>query len=522
VNKKYTILSFNFNGYDKLREPLICDPDAEYIYVTDKNIKSKNWNIVIDTKLTNKNPIYSSYYVRYHPFEYAKTDIVFVIDSSIQLKESLRPIYEEFLNSNCDQTVMLSNYPDDEHKISEYLNISKRIDKADALILYKFIFKSNQTFYKGSICQCFIVYRNNNTIHQLNNLIWNKLLELGHYGIPNRMDEVIAHKIMGLYSFKPFFVSSQIVYTGYMSYNKHKLDIIQPAGQNYDQYYYFNNKPIKPIRFEIGNKYFPRTYKYKTEAILLTKYLNEKDLVEWLEYHLYKCKFEHIQVFDNESSYDVKSICQRYKNVSYEYVAGIPRQYKIYDDYINNKSEALWVMPIDDDEYLTFTDEFNSIYDAIIYYENKIPHMNMLAIRWKHLFPKKFHTERHCPVLEYCTEENTKLAETFMYLGDRTVKTIVKRYGEIHYEETVENPAGGHVPKNTTFFGAILFNGMAVTGCGVNEIPEDISDEKIRLLHCRYKGYSEYMKKSAECKTISDVINNDKNFKFNTILNDLD
>jgi hypothetical protein len=254
----------------------------------------------------------------------------------------------------------------------------------------------------------------------------------------------------------------------------------------------------------------------------LTKYLNEQDLTEWLDHHINYCKFEHIQVFDNESNFDVKSICEKYPNVDYELVTGEARQYKIYNDYIENHSKAKWIMPIDDDEYLTFSSEFNSIYEAITYYENKFPHMNMLAVRWKHLFPKKFHTERTGKVLDYCTEENPELAKTFMHLGDGTVKTIFKRYGKIYYEETCENPAGGHVPKNSTFYGALLSDGRTVTGCGIIEAPKELNDEKIRLIHCRYKGYSEYKNKMNEVITVSDKNHHKKNWKFNKLLDTLD
>ena len=95
---------------------------------------------------------------------------------------------------------------------------------------------------------------------------------------------------------------------------------------------------------------------------------------------------------------------------------------------------------------------------------------------------------------------------------------IVKNYGEIHYEETKENPAGGHVPKNSTYLGAVLFNGKAVLGCGVNEIPNDTTEEKIRLIHCRYKGYSEYTDKIKKIVTISDENHKNKNWVFNTLL----
>ena len=471
--KKYTIISYNFNGYDKLREPLIHAQNVSYLYITDHSLKSTNWTVGIDKKLVNKNPIYSSYYVRYHPFEYTKDDIVVVVDSSIQIKDSLDDIVQDFIDSNSDISVMCTNYPNDESKIKFWIDTRKFDNVENVRAIQQFIKDQNQTNYKGAIGTAFSIYKRS-AIPFLEN-VWNKLLELGNYGVPNRLDEIVYHKLLKDTALKIYPLSIQIVQSSYMDYCQHKTDNKIYQYLNYDQYYYLNNKPVKPFRFDKDIN-FPETYKYKTDAILLTKYLNEKDLTEWLDHHINYCKFEHIQVFDNESNYDVKSICEKYPNVDYELVEGEARQYKIYNDYIENHCKAKWVMPIDDDEYLTFSDEFGSIYDAISYYENKFPHMNMLAVRWKHLFPKKFHTERTGKVLDYCTEENPELAKTFMHLGDGTVKTIVKRYGKIHYEETCENPAGGHVPKNSTFYGALLSNGQSVNGCGILDAPKELED----------------------------------------------
>jgi hypothetical protein len=255
--------------------------------------------------------------------------------------------------------------------------------------------------------------------------------------------------------------------------------------------------------------------------------LNRADLIEWIDHHLNKVKFDHVHVFDNESDYDVKAVCDMYGDrVSYQKVYGQARQYHLYDAYINNISSAEWVMPIDDDEYLDIG-EFSSVYDAIKYYEKKLPHMMILGVRWKHMFPEKFHTERTGPVLEYCTDENPDLAKSFMHLGDTTVKCIVKRYGNVHYEETWENPAGGHVPKHTCYYGAVMCDGRAVLGCGILDCPDKLEDERIRLLHCRYKGYSEWMAKygnadkEKNCHTVCDSSQREKRFKFNELLEQL-
>jgi len=92
--------------------------------------------------------------------------------------------------------------------------------------------------------------------------------------------------------------------------------------------------------------------KYFSEILLLIKANNEKDFKDWIHWHLDTLKFEHLVVFDNESSINVKNICDNDYRIEYHYISGFPDQYKIYNQYVNNESNALWVFPIDDDEYL--------------------------------------------------------------------------------------------------------------------------------------------------------------------------
>lgn len=525
MKPRYTILSFNFGGYDILREPKVVDPQAEYIFVTDRPVKSSRWKVVIDPKLVNRHPVYSSYYVRYHPFEYASTDTVITVDASIQINDSLAPIVGEFLPH--EYAVLLTNYRTDEMKMEQWLNNPPRISQEDAGRITAFVKKVQQENWRGSIGRAFIAQRNTPTVNRFNRHVWRYLLALGKYGVPNRQDEIIAHKLLNSYMGKMdlLAVSVQLIQSSYMTYCVHKTTRPVNPYKYFDQYYYLCNRPVSPVRFDRKVSY-PRTYRFKTEAILLTKYMDVTDLVEWLEHHLNTVGFEHVHVMDNGPGNDLKGVCDSYNEayeedkVSYQKVYGHPRQYRLYDAYINGMSAAEWVMPIDDDEYLDIGD-FNTVYDAICYYRSKFPHMMMLGVRWKHLFPKKFHTERTGNVLEYCTEENPELATKFMHLGDRGIKTIVNRYGEVHYEETWENPAGGHVPKHTCFLGAVMCDGTAVLGCGIPE-GKTMDDERIRLLHCRYKGYSEWLKKSGECRTVCDSSPRPKPFEFNKILERLD
>lgn len=401
---------------------------------------------------------------------------------------------------------MLTNYPDDEVKLSEFHDKHHRVTDEEVKRVTAFIRRFNQTGWKGSIGCAFAMYRNTRVSGKLLRNTWRFCLALGTNGVPCRLDEVVLHKVLFHYAttIHLFIISIQIIQSTYMTYCDHGMQNPYRRRDNFDQRYYICNFPVSPIRFskEIN---FPRSYKYETEAMLLTRYLTAPDLRNWLSWHITRCGFDRVHVFDNESEYDVKSICEEFGNrVTYELIEGHPRQYKLYDCYVNWRSNAKWIMPIDDDEYLDIGD-FERVIDAIGYYERKFDHLGMLAVRWKHLFPKDFIRERDCPVMEYCTEENPKLATKFMRLGDRTVKCIVKRYGEIHYEETWENGAGGHVPLHSCYYGAMLPDGRTVTGCGVDK-DTAIDDERIRLLHFRYSGEADWKRRhSAGSPTVSDA-----------------
>ena len=515
MSPRYTILSFNFGGYDKLREPKAVDPDAEYVFVTDRPASSSRWKVVVDPKLVNRNPIYSSYYVRYHPFEYASTGLVVTLDASVQLNDSLAPIVEEFRTH--DYAVMLTNYRTDEDKLHQWTVRRPRMSDDDGGRISAFMRKAGQAGWKGSVGRAFIAQRDTPAVNRFNRHVWRYLLALGRYGIPNRQDEIVVHKLLDRYRGRLdlFPVSVQIVQSTYMTYCVHGSDTPVPAYRNYDQYYYLCDRPVTPARFD-RKVSFPRTYSCGTTAMLLTRYLSPDDLREWLDHHLYTVKFDRVHVFDN-SELPLKDVCDGYgPRVSYERVHGHPRQYRLYDSYVNVHSDARWVMPVDDDEFL-WLDGFSSVAEAIRHYKEKFPHMMILGVRWKHMFPGKFHTERTGKVLDYCTVPSPELARQFDPLGDRGIKCIVERYGEVHYEETWENPAGGHVPKHTCFYGAAMCDGSACLGCGI-PAERELDDERIRLLHCRYRGYSDWKRKSGECMTVCDSSPRPKASRFDALL----
>ena len=506
---RYTVISFNFKNYDLVREPRNPDPEADYVFVTDTVPEGDSrWRFVVDPDLPGKDPIHDSYFVRYHPWKYAKTDLVVIVDASVRIDDSLRPIVDEFVKSGAHYAPMLTSYMSDEQKMQVFRDRLHRVDDEEIERVNFFIGELGQTDLKGSIGNAFMMMRRTTQVESILWNTWTRVLSLAQ----TRLDEVVLHKMMrGEVGLKLFPVSIQIIQSTYMTYCRHGSVEPVPKYQNYDEYYFICNVPVSPRRFSKSIDY-PRSYRYRTEAMLLTKHLDEPDMVDWLDWHLKRCGFDRVHVFDNESDFDVRKVCDLYGDrVTYEKVEGHPRQYRLYDRYINFQSQAEWVMPIDDDEFLDLGG-FESVGEMLDYYRKKLPHLGMLAIRWKHLFPKNFDQKRTTSVLEYCTEENPELARKFMKLGDSTIKCIVRRYGRVHYQETWENPAGGHVPVHSCHAYALTCDGHPVKGCGISNV--QIEDERVRLLHCRYQG-PEHWKRAhgADNMTVSDWAPRPRNFQ---------
>jgi hypothetical protein len=66
------------------------------------------------------------------------------------------------------------------------------------------------------------------------------------------------------------------------------------------------------------------TKKYFSEILLLIKSTNINDFKDWLKWHLDTIHFDHIVVFDNDSTVDIKSICDKDDRIEYHVVHDFP------------------------------------------------------------------------------------------------------------------------------------------------------------------------------------------------------
>jgi len=72
------------------------------------------------------------------------------------------------------------------------------------------------------------------------------------------------------------------------------------------------------------------------------------------------------------------------------------------------------------------------------------------------------------------------------------------------------------------FLGALLPDGRNIQGVGIPKCPYKLYDERMRILHCRYKGPKDYAAKMSTAMTVSDSVQRKKSWQFDEILPTLD
>jgi hypothetical protein len=224
-----------------------------------------------------------------------------------------------------------------------------------------------------------------------------------------------------------------------------------------------------------------------TEVIMLTKSYNLQDFKDWMHWHLDVIKFDCCHIFDNESSVNIKSVCDSYGDrVTYEKIIGTPYQYEYYTKYINNECRAWWVLPIDDDEFL-WMKNFDNVDDMILYYQSKWPDMVKFSMRWKNMFPKDAQAKRgNQSLMDFNTEANENWAKLFDG-GNKAVKTFVKTTGKVEYSKAKENQTHNPILNNQMSY---MCNGERLKG---NWYLGPYTDNDVRLLHYQYKSKDEWV-----------------------------
>lgn len=249
--KKYSVISFNFSNYEILREPDELDPEAEYVYVTDNHeIKSDKWKVIYYKP--NEDPIYNSFYVRYHPFEFTTTNTVIVLDGSIKIKKSLRKLYNDFVSSQCYIGLVGNSFFETPLKEAFFWK-QKFINKKDSHYfdndafskIHQLLEHYNLIYYKHNFEAGVKICKNNKICNDFNELVWHHLLFLGGSRI-FRLDQPIItliHKVF-FNHIKVFLCSRQLIQNKYLTYCRHGTSI--PDNKKIKDYVWFNNDKCTP------------------------------------------------------------------------------------------------------------------------------------------------------------------------------------------------------------------------------------------------------------------------------------
>lgn len=246
--------------------------------------------------------------------------------------------------------------------------------------------------------------------------------------------------------------------------------------------------------------------KFFTEVVLLTKSYNLQDFKDWMHWHLDIIGFQRCHVFDNESSVDIKSVCDSYGDrVTYELVKGWPNQYALYNRYINNESPAWWVLPIDDDEFLYVSDKYKNNVNMFLLANSKAhPDWCKVCVGWRNMFPEKFtETRTNLHMVLNATGWCNEASEVWQ-AGNRPVKTMINTV----YKYDFADRDGKH-RTHDPFVIPIDKPGYTINGeCIVNswqKVPTP-SNADLILYHFQFKCNSEWRYKCTKRKSAATQI----------------
>ena len=127
--KKYAAVTFIFNGYDLLREPLNVEEEFDYYCLTDdKSLKSDTWKCIYipeldSSELTDRQKVNMAKYNfnKYLPKEY---EYWICIDASVKILGNMSKVIEYFEDNNFDAgfsiQMELKSYKDECYEFKEY------------------------------------------------------------------------------------------------------------------------------------------------------------------------------------------------------------------------------------------------------------------------------------------------------------------------------------------------------------------------------------------------------------------
>lgn len=203
-NKKYSVVTAIFGNYDILRQPLIIDPDCEYICITDNlNLLLTNntsWKVIVTNDinvLRIDDPRQKTYYVRYHMFDFCNTEYAIWLDASMEIGKPLQPFIKQLEYSGYDIGLEVYTHVFDtmDKNLGLWHNVSAEYFDPIIEKTRKWLTKINYDMnYKGLFVATIRVCKNTELNRQLDNDVYALLKEMGdNYYFDEIIFSVIAN-----------------------------------------------------------------------------------------------------------------------------------------------------------------------------------------------------------------------------------------------------------------------------------------------------------------------------------------
>lgn len=257
--KRYSVLTYIFDGYEKVHEIIEKDEDAEYILVTDDpELVSDTWTVVTDEKLDGLSVFDKCYQVRFHPFDYVNTDTCFRIDGSVEIKSSLAPIVDKFDEGGYD--VLLMHHPRRNSLVDEYNTWirTRDYDTENAVKILNGLANlgwsiNDHGLYEFTVC----LMRDNKMNRDMNNITYDLLKYFGKDGEIERLDQTVYSYVVdkfGRYAGIKVLLTDETLITDsryfqwYMHNSNTKIGKIGYRGYLCQQF--LLGQPVEPVKIE--------------------------------------------------------------------------------------------------------------------------------------------------------------------------------------------------------------------------------------------------------------------------------
>lgn len=294
---KYSVLMYNFNNYEIMREPREIDPECEYIYVTDNpdlQKQTKVWKIVVDKDLDGLSVFDKCYKVRFNLFKYCSTDTCIYLDGSVQIYKSLRKFYNDFMASGNELGLIIHPLRFSIPREYEIWKQFRRYPEKQAEKCMKAMQAMGYDLnYKGLYEMTVRIVKNTPRNKLIDESCYNLLKKLGTKDCIERLDQTAYSCLMNLAfsDTKVFPMSEQIIHSDYMKWCIHGKEKINPILANTDvrnEGFLFDKLVTLYKLFEYDLSGLSKTDKIKDAIISMTSWKKRIGTVSLSIYSLIK------------------------------------------------------------------------------------------------------------------------------------------------------------------------------------------------------------------------------------------